>query len=50
MLASMLGWAQGTFVSALEIVNDKARVTREVDGGLEHIEITMPAIVTVDLG
>ena len=49
MLASMLGWAQGTFVSALEIANDKARVTREVDGGLEHIEITMPAIVTVDL-
>ena len=49
MLASMLGWSQGTFVSALEIANDKARVTREVDGGLEHIEITMPAIVTVDL-
>ena len=49
MLASMLGWAQGTFVSALEIANDKAKVTREVDAGLEHIEITMPAIVTVDL-
>ena len=49
MLAALLGWAQGTFASALEITGDKARVTREVDGGLEHIEINMPAIVTVDL-
>ena len=49
MLAAILGWAQGTFVSALEIKGDKAMVTREVDGGLEHIEIAMPAIVTVDL-
>ena len=49
MLAALLGWAQGTFVSALEIAGDKAKVTREVDGGLEHIEINMPAIVTVDL-
>jgi electron transfer flavoprotein beta subunit len=49
MLAALLGWAQGTFVSALEIAGDKAKVTREVDGGLEHIEIKMPAIVTVDL-
>ena len=49
MLAALLGWAQGTFVSALEIANDKAKVVREVDGGLEHIQISMPAIVTVDL-
>ena len=49
MLAALLGWAQGTFASALEITGDKAKVTREVDGGLEHIEINMPAIVTVDL-
>ena len=49
MLAALLGWAQGTFASALEITGDKAKVIREVDGGLEHIEINMPAIVTVDL-
>jgi electron transfer flavoprotein beta subunit len=49
MLAALLGWAQGTFVSALEIAGDKAKVIREVDGGLEHLEINMPAIVTVDL-
>jgi electron transfer flavoprotein beta subunit len=49
MLAAMLGWAQGTFVSALEIAADKAIVTREVDGGLEHIQLAMPAVVTVDL-
>ena len=49
MLAALLGWAQGTFVSALEVTGDKAKVVREVDGGLEHLEINMPAIVSVDL-
>ena len=49
MLAALLGWAQGTFVSALEVTSDKAKVVREVDGGLEHLEINMPAIVSVDL-
>ena len=49
MLAALLGWAQGTFVSALEVAGDKARIVREVDGGLEHLEINMPAIVSVDL-
>jgi electron transfer flavoprotein beta subunit len=49
MLAALLGWAQGTFVSGLEISDDKATVIREVDGGLEHLEISMPAVVTVDL-
>jgi electron transfer flavoprotein beta subunit len=49
MLSALLGWAQGTFASALDIAGDVAKVTREVDGGLEHIEVKMPAIVTVDL-
>ena len=49
MLAALLGWAQGTFVSALEVTGDRAKVVREVDGGLEHLEINMPAIVSVDL-
>ncbi|MBT6123179.1 MAG: electron transfer flavoprotein subunit beta/FixA family protein [Candidatus Puniceispirillum sp.] len=49
MLAALLGWAQGTFVSGIELSGDKAKIIREVDGGLEHLEIAMPAIVTVDL-
>ncbi len=49
MLSALLGWAQGTFASALEIAGDVAKVTREVDGGLEHIQVKMPAIITVDL-
>jgi electron transfer flavoprotein beta subunit len=49
MLAALLGWSQGTFASKLEINGDTATVTREVDGGLETLEIKMPAIVTTDL-
>ena len=49
MLAALLGWAQGTFVSALHVAGDTAKIVREVDGGLEHLEIKMPAIVSVDL-
>ena len=49
MLAALLGWAQGTFVSALAFSGDQAKIVREVDGGLEHLEIKMPAIVSVDL-
>jgi len=49
MLAALLGWAQGTFASGLDLSADKATIIREVDGGLEHIEIAMPAVVTVDL-
>ena len=49
MLAALLGWAQGTFASKVEINGDKAKVTREVDGGLQTVELKMPAIVTVDL-
>ena len=49
MLAALLGWAQGTFASKLEIEGDSAVVTREVDGGLETVKIKLPAIVTTDL-
>ena len=49
MLAGLLGWAQGTFASRVEIADGAATVTREVDGGLETIAITLPAIITVDL-
>lgn len=50
MLSALLGWAQGTFASKVEILDDtKANVTREVDGGLQTIEIKLPAIVTTDL-
>ena len=49
MLAALLGWSQATFASKLEIAGDKAQVTREIDGGLQTIEVTLPAIVTADL-
>jgi len=49
MLAALLGWPQGTFASKLEIVEGKARVTREVDGGLETLELQLPALITTDL-
>jgi electron transfer flavoprotein beta subunit len=49
MLSALLGWSQGTFASKIEIAGDKARVTREVDGGLQTVELKMPAIVTTDL-
>lgn len=49
MLAALLGWAQGTFASKVELDGDKAKITREVDGGLQTVELKMPAIVTVDL-
>ncbi|MBP5859024.1 electron transfer flavoprotein subunit beta/FixA family protein [Marivibrio halodurans] len=49
MLAALLGWAQGTFASKLEIADGGAKVTREVDGGLETIQLKLPAIVSVDL-
>jgi len=49
MLAALLGWSQATFASELAISGDKARVTREVDGGLQVIEVKMPTILTVDL-
>jgi electron transfer flavoprotein beta subunit len=49
MLAALLGWSQGTFASEIEISGDTAKVKREVDGGLQNIEIKMPAIITTDL-
>jgi electron transfer flavoprotein beta subunit len=49
MLAALLGWAQGTFASKVELADGSATVTREVDGGLETIKLTLPAIVTTDL-
>ena len=49
MLAALLGWAQGTFASKIVIDGDKAKVTREVDGGLQTVELKLPAIVTTDL-
>ncbi len=49
MLAALLDWPQGTFASKLEFANDKLNVTREVDGGLKTLALTMPAVVTTDL-
>ncbi|MEI9402470.1 electron transfer flavoprotein subunit beta/FixA family protein [Mesorhizobium argentiipisi] len=49
MLAALLGWAQATFASKIGIGDGKATVTREVDGGLQPIDIKMPAVVTTDL-
>ena len=49
MLAALLDWSVGTFVSGLEVNDDSVRVTREVDGGLENIDLTPPCVITVDL-
>ena len=49
MLSALLNWSQATFASKIEIKNDKLEVTREIDEGLETIEINTPAIVTCDL-
>src|SRR5262252_1277912 len=49
MLSAMLHWPQATFASKVKIADGKAEVTREVDGGLETIAVTLPAVVTTDL-
>lgn len=49
MLSALLGWSQGTFISAVEVAGDKLNITREVDGGLQNASLTMPAVLTVDL-
>ncbi len=49
MLSALLGWSQGTFASDLELGDGVATVTREIDGGLETIEIKLPAVITTDL-
>jgi electron transfer flavoprotein beta subunit len=49
MLAALLGWAQGTFAAKLDLQDGRVAVTREVDGGLQTVSLTLPAIVTTDL-
>jgi electron transfer flavoprotein beta subunit len=49
MLAALLGWPQGTFASQITLAGDGLEVTREVDGGLETLALTLPAVVTADL-
>ncbi len=49
MLAALLGWPQGTFASKLEIAGDAIKVTREIDGGLQTLQLKSPAVVTTDL-
>ena len=49
MLAGLLGWPQGTFASKIELAGDKVKVTREVDGGLEMLTLSRPAVITTDL-
>ncbi|MBK5946886.1 electron transfer flavoprotein subunit beta [Rhodobacter veldkampii DSM 11550] len=49
MLAALLGWSQAAFASEITIEGDQAKVTREVDGGLQTISVKLPAIITADL-
>jgi electron transfer flavoprotein beta subunit len=49
MLSALLGWSQATFASKVEIDGGSAVVTREVDGGLQTIKVSMPTVITVDL-
>ena len=49
MTAALLGWAQATFASKVEIKDNKAIVSREVDGGIENIEVNLPAVISTDL-
>ena len=49
MLAALMGWPQATFASKVEIASGKAAVTREIDGGLETLEIELPGVITTDL-
>jgi electron transfer flavoprotein beta subunit len=49
MLAGLLGWPQGTFASKIELAGDKVKVVREVDGGLETLTLSKPAVITTDL-
>jgi electron transfer flavoprotein beta subunit len=49
MLAALLGWPQGTFASKVAIADGEARVTREIDGGLENVSLRLPAVITTDL-
>ena len=49
MLSALLGWSQGTFASKVEVDGDRLKLTREVDGGLESVSLSMPTVVTTDL-
>lgn len=49
MLAALLGWGQGTFISSLNIENNEVIVMREIDGGTEQIAVQLPAVLTADL-
>jgi electron transfer flavoprotein beta subunit len=49
MLAALQGWPQVTFASKVEVADGKAKVTREIDGGLETLEVSLPAVITADL-
>lgn len=49
MFAALMDWPQATFASEVEIEGDKMKVTREVDGGLESISVSIPALITTDL-
>ncbi len=49
MLAQMLGWGQGTFASKVELSNGSALVTREIDGGLETLNLRLPCVISADL-
>ncbi len=49
MLAALLGWPQGTFVSKVVFAGDHVLVTREIDGGLQTVKLNVPAVITTDL-
>jgi electron transfer flavoprotein beta subunit len=49
MLAALLGWGQGTFAHSLELSEASAKVAREIDGGLQTVEVKLPAVMTTDL-
>ena len=49
MLSALLGWSQATFASGVELNGDSAKIIREVDGGLEHISVSLPSVISVDL-
>jgi len=49
MLAALLDWPQATFASKVEITGSKAHITREIDGGLQTLEVDLPAVITADL-
>src|SRR3984957_6047730 len=49
MLAALLGWPQGTFAHSMELADGSAKITREIDGGLQTVEVKLPAVMTTDL-